>query len=84
MTGFRGATSLAETPRESAPLHEVEADWKREKWPGYSPPFAVEQCQCGGTITALNVWDKIAAAVRAHNESTRHEQWATARGLRDG
>lgn len=76
--------SLADKARPTPPLHEVEADWKREKWPGYQAPFVTEQCECGGSITAQNLWPKIAAAVALHNQSTRHEQWATGRGMRDG
>jgi len=76
--------SLADQPRPTPPLHEVEADWKREQWPGYAPPFVMEHCLCGGLIRARNVWPEIAIAVHAHNQSTRHEQWAIENGWRHG
>ena len=75
--------SLADEPREPRPLHDVVTDWKRERRPGYLAPYIKEDCLCGGSITALNLWAKIAAAVRFHNESTRHTQWAIENGWRD-
>lgn len=42
----------------------------------------VEPCACGGSIEARDVEGAIAAAVRLHNASTRHEAWARAQGMR--
>lgn len=75
---------VADQPREARPLHDVETDWKRERWPGYLAPFITERCACGGSITAENLWKKIADAVHRHNESTRHTRWAVDNGWRHG
>lgn len=76
-------TSLADQHREPRSLHEVEADWKRDQWPGYAPPVVTEPCLCGGSIRSRNTWQEIAIAVATHNESTRHTQWAIENGWRD-
>jgi hypothetical protein len=77
-------TSLAEQRRELRALHDVVTDWKRHPRDGYLAPYISEPCACGGTITAANLWGKIADAVRAHNESTRHTRWAVDNGWRHG
>lgn len=59
---------------------------ERALFHGYSRaipvPIRTEPCLCGGTIEAVDDPEAIADAVRLHNESTRHEQWAIATGWR--
>ncbi len=78
---LRARTSLAEQRRQERSLHEIVTDWKRHPRDGYLAPYLDEECRCGGTITAANLWGKIADAVRNHNLSTRHQQWRRERGL---
>jgi hypothetical protein len=67
----------------SAPLHELEAAWKAEGQVAYAPGSIVAMpCLCGGIIRARAMEDRIVAAVRLHNASTAHEQWAIAAGWR--
>jgi len=67
----------------TAPLHELEADWKaRAQAPRLFGELVSEPCLCGALIRARNTDPAIAAAVRVHNSSTAHEQWATTTGWR--
>lgn len=65
------------------PLHEVEQTWKAEaRRARVFGELVVETCLCGGVISARWTDPAIAAAVRLHNASTAHEQWAIAAGWR--
>jgi len=46
------------------------------------PHTLFERCACGAIIAAEDDDPSIAEAVRFHNRSTRHEQWAIGAGLR--
>jgi hypothetical protein len=63
----------------SAPLHELEGEWKA----GASGhrlygQIVAEACLCGGVIRARNTDNAITEAVHVHNESPAHTQWAIA------
>jgi len=67
----------------SAPLHELEAQWKAgAQGQRLFGELVAEPCLCGGVISARNTDPAIAEAVRVHNSSTAHEQWAIAGGWR--
>jgi hypothetical protein len=51
---------------------------------GYSPPIVSRACCCGGRIEARDTHEAIAEAVRIHNSSPRHTQWAIKHGWRHG
>jgi hypothetical protein len=63
------------------PLHELEDRWKAEARVAETQPVS-QRCLCGGLITAVNNELVIASAVRLHNSSTAHEQWAIREGWR--
>lgn len=63
------------------PLHDVIEAWKGEAREAASQ--VVERpCLCGGRIRTLNNERAIAYAVRVHNDSTRHVDWAVRNGWR--
>jgi hypothetical protein len=67
----------------TAPLHELEEAWKTEaRRPRLFGELVAEPCLCGGVIEARATDPAIAEAVRVHNASTAHEQWATTTGWR--
>lgn len=67
----------------TAPLHEVEADWKaRAQAPRLFGELVSERCLCGGVIEARATEPAIAAAVHIHNASTEHSTWAIREGWR--
>jgi len=75
--------TLGQVGVRTAPLHEVEADWKaRAQGPRLFGEIVAEPCLCGGLIRARNTDPAIAAAVYVHNASTGHEQWAIREGWR--
>jgi hypothetical protein len=69
----------------SAPLHELEAGWKAgAEGTRLYGEIVAEACLCGQIIRARNTDEAIAKAVRVHNESPGHTQWATFGGWRHG
>jgi hypothetical protein len=67
----------------SAPLHEIEAQWKAGgQGQRLFGEIVAEACLCGGVIRARNTDLAIAEAVHVHNESPAHAQWAIAGGWR--
>ena len=67
----------------TAPLHELEADWKaRAQAPRLFGELVSEPCLCGGVITARATEPAITEAVRVHNQSASRQQWAIRVGWR--
>lgn len=69
----------------SAPLHELETQWKAGgEGHRLFGELVAEPCECGGVIRARNTDPAISEAVRIHNASPAHAQWAIAGGWRHG
>jgi hypothetical protein len=69
----------------SAPLHELEGEWKAgASGQRLYGQIVAEHCLCGGVIRARNTDAAITEAVRIHNASPAHAQWATFAGWRHG
>lgn len=67
----------------STPLHEIERQWKAGgQGQRLFGAIVAEACLCGSIIRARNTDESIAKAVRVHNTSTGHAQWATLAGWR--
>jgi hypothetical protein len=67
----------------SAPLHELESQWKAGgQGQRLFGELVAEACLCGGVIRARNTDPAITEAVRIHNASTEHSTWAIAAGWR--
>ena len=67
----------------SAPLHELESQWKAGgQGQRLFGEIVAEACLCGRVIRARNTDPAITEAVRIHNASPGHTQWATLGGWR--